>query len=70
MFRKIIRLKIRHQVLFSIIIAFAVISFWRGVWGIMDEYLFPANMQLSYWVSILIGVVILIITGYATKELM
>ena len=70
MFRKLIKLKIKHQVLFLIIITFAVISFWRGVWGLMDEYLLPNNMQLSYVASIFIGVIILIITGYATKELM
>ncbi|MCK4968763.1 MAG: hypothetical protein KAS12_06940, partial [Candidatus Aenigmarchaeota archaeon] len=50
--------------------AFAVISFWRGVWGLMDEYLFPENYKLSLWVSLFLGMFILIITNYATKELM
>ncbi len=36
----------------------------------MDEYLFPENYNLSLWVSVIIGVAILIITNYATKELM
>jgi hypothetical protein len=57
------------KILFSIIIAFAVVSFWRGVWGLMDVYLFPNNHILSLWISLFIGLGILIATGYAIKEL-
>lgn len=63
-------MKPRHQIFFALLIAFAVISFWRGVWGLMDEYLFPKDYQLSLWVSLVLGVLILIITNYATRELM
>ncbi len=70
MFKKISKMKFHHQSLFAIIIAFAVISFWRGVWGLMDEYLFPENYKLSLWISLISGIVILIATHYATKELM
>lgn len=70
MFKRIIQMKSKHQILFAILIAFAVVSFWRGVWGLMDEYLFPNNYQLSLWISLVLGVVILIVTNYVTKELM
>jgi len=70
MFDKLSRMKFRHQSIFAILIAFAVISFWRGIWGLMDEYLFPDNYQLSLWVSLFLGLGILISTHYATKELM
>ena len=70
MFKKISQMKSKHQILFAILIAFAVVSFWRGIWGLMDEYLFPDNYQLSLWISLVLGIVILIITNYATKELM
>lgn len=70
MFKRICRMKSKHQIFFAILIAFAVISFWRGVWGLMDEYLFPDNYPLSLWVSVVLGVAILIMTHYATKELM
>jgi len=70
MFKRIGRMKSKHQIFFAILIAFAVISFWRGVWGLMDEYLFPDNYPLSLWVSVVLGVAILIMTHYATKELM
>ena len=62
-------MKSHHQTVFAIVIAFAVISFWRGVWGLMDEYLFPGNTETSYWVSVVMGLGILIVTGYVAKEL-
>jgi len=70
MYKKISEMETKPQVLFSIIIAFAVISFWRGVWGLMDLYLFPENMELSLWASVAIGLAILGATHYITKELM
>ena len=70
MLKKLSKMKTRHQVLFAIIIAFAVISFWRGVWGLMDVYLFPNNMPLSFFISLVLGLVILASTHYAAKELM
>ncbi|MCD6414223.1 MAG: hypothetical protein J7L23_01185 [Candidatus Diapherotrites archaeon] len=69
MFNEISKMESKHQTLFAIIIAFAVISFWRGVWGLMDEYLFPNDYQLSLWFSLFLGLVILVITHYVTKEL-
>ena len=54
------------KVIYTIIIAFAIISFWRGVWKLMDVYLFPNNDVLSFSISILIGVLIL----YMTKHLL
>jgi hypothetical protein len=63
-------MKTKHQIIFAILIAFAVISFWRGVLGLMDLYLFPNNNELSLWFSLIIGLLILIFTNYATKELM
>ena len=70
MIKQISKMESKHQLLFAIIIALAVVSFWRGVWGLMDEFLFPNNYQLSLWASLILGILILIITNYATKELM
>ena len=70
MLKKLSKMKTRHQVLFAVIIAFAVISFWRGIWGLMDVYLFPENLPLSFFTSFLLGLVILVATHYAAKELM
>ena len=69
MFKNMKKMKAKHQTVFVIMIAFAVISFWRGVWGLMDEYLFPLNYELSLWISLVLGLGILIGTHYASKEL-
>lgn len=69
MLNKFSKLKTKHQIAFAVLIAFAVVSFWRGVWGMMDRFLFPDNIEMSFIVSILLGLFILIFTGYATKEL-
>jgi len=58
------------NILLAILIGSAVISFWRGLWGLMDVYLFPDNYPLSLWISVIIGLAILIVTHYTTKELM
>ena len=39
----------------------AVVMVWRGVWGLLDEYLLPQNPKLSYWISFIIGLVLLLI---------
>jgi len=63
------KLKPLEQALFFLLIGLSVVAFWRGAWGIMDTYLFPNNYELSSWVSILIGLIILYVTNYWTKEL-
>ena len=37
----------------------AVVMMWRGLWGLLDEYLWPKNPRLSYWVTFIVGFVIL-----------
>ncbi len=63
------KLEKKNKILFTIIISLAVISFWRGSWGLMDYVLFPNNEVLSYVFSLIIGVLLLVYTGYATKRL-
>lgn len=55
--------------LYAILVAFAVIAFWRGCWGLLDEYLFPNNYELSLWISLFAGLVILFLTHKAISEL-
>ncbi len=78
MFKRINNMKSQHQIIFSLIIAFAVISFWKGIWEMWDKYLFPLidnvlipnNYNLSLWVAIFTGVIILFLTNYIVKEFM
>jgi hypothetical protein len=48
-----------------ILIAISIVCFWRGAWGLMDLYIFPDHEAVSYFVSIIIGIVIL----YVTRQL-
>ncbi len=61
--------KIAREVFYTIIIAFAIISFWRGVWGLMDMYLFPSHEVLSFLISVVIGIAILYETENLKKRL-
>ena len=70
MFKKIKAMKSPHQVFFALLIGFAVISFWRAIWGLWDIYVFPENYELSLWISLILSLLILIPTHYIVKELM
>ena len=54
---------------YTILIAFAIVSFWRGVWGLMDLYLFPNNLTLSFSISVLIGIAIVFLTKHLIDKL-
>jgi hypothetical protein len=69
MFYKIRKLKPLERALFALLIGVSVVSFWRGTGGLMSMYIFPNNLKISYWASLLIGLIILAITHYWTKEL-
>ena len=64
----IVHLPSIHQMILSIIVAIALISFWRGLWGLMDLYLYPENEALSYWVSLIAGFTVLAATHFFIKE--
>jgi hypothetical protein len=61
--------KYAEKVLLTLVVAFAIVSFWRGVWGLQDTYLFPNNYQLSVWMSLFIGIAILYLTESLMKKL-
>jgi len=47
------------QVLIYLCIVLAVVMVWRGMWGLLDEYLWPKNPKRSYFASLLIGIIML-----------
>ena len=57
------------NILFTIVIAFAIVSFWRGIWGLMDLYLFPGNQVVSLLISVLLGIIILHLTKHLLTNL-
>ncbi len=58
----------QSQFPFTFIVVLGVVSLWRGAWGLMDQYLFPKNSSLSYVVSLIIGLVILLSTYDLAKQ--
>ena len=63
------KLRPLKKALFALLIGIAMVSFWRGAWGLMDIYIFPGHDELSFWSSIFIGLGILAFTNYWTREL-
>jgi len=52
------------KIVTTIIILVAVVCLWRGIWGLLDLYLTPNNLTLSFALSILLGMfLILFIAG-------
>ncbi len=47
------------SVLIYLAAVLSVVMVWRGMWGLLDEYLWPNNRKRSYWASLLIGIVAL-----------
>ena len=56
------------KILNTLLVAFAIVAFWRGSWGLMDLYLFPNYEIFSYILSIILGMVILYYTENLLEE--
>ncbi len=57
------------KVLSALMIGIAIVGFWRGVWGLLDMYFFPNTPVLSYGLSAIIGIVILLFSKRLVKSL-
>jgi len=69
MLTKLSKLKKHHQLLFSLIVMSGMIGLWRGIWGLLDMYLLPNNLGISYTLSLLLGIVVISITHYTIDKL-
>ena len=69
MISKIAGLKKHHQLFFSLIVLSGVVCLWRGIWGLLDMYLIPNNLSLSFILSIILGIVIISVTHYTIDKL-
>ena len=61
--------KEKNPFIYYFITGTGLVIFWRGLWGLLDIYLFPGNPLLSYVVSAGIGLVILYINDFSLSEL-
>lgn len=66
---KLAQFKSLHPNANAAVIVFAIIMLWRGVWGLLDTYLFPGSPILSYFVCIGLGAVILYLDNFNIKDL-
>lgn len=69
MYKKFQKMGYFRQIIFALLVGFAIVAFWRGVWGLLDVYLLPNNVALSMWASVAIGAIILIVTHDVVKGL-
>lgn len=53
----------------TLIISIAVLLYIRGIFGLMDSYLFPENKMWSYVVSIVLGLLILFLNNNRLEEI-
>jgi succinate dehydrogenase hydrophobic anchor subunit len=42
-----------------LVAVFAVVMMWRGLWGLLDEYVWPKRPRLSYWATFIVGFAII-----------
>ncbi len=67
--KKFIQLRKSDSNINMILIAIAVVMIWRGVWGILDTFLFPNYPLISYIISLTMGIIILWIDNKKLDEL-
>ncbi|MBT4349949.1 hypothetical protein HOD19_04215 [bacterium] len=63
------RLKKTNRNVYSIIIGLGILLYWRGLWGLLDLYLFPGNELISYSISIVVGLAILFFNDFRLREM-
>jgi hypothetical protein len=49
------------NLLLYLVAVVAIVAMWRGLWGLMDIYLWPDNPKRSNWVSFIIGFVTIVV---------
>ena len=49
------------NLLLYLVAVVAVVAMWRGLWGLLDIYLWPKNPKRSNWVSFITGFVIILV---------
>jgi len=66
-------MKKHNKVLFSVIVAAAIILFWKGTWGIadivFDEWIFQGHLFWSNLTAAFVGILILLGAGVLLDRL-
>jgi len=69
MFKNIRKFLAPRKNLRIIIDVVAIIIIWRGIWGILDLFIFPNNPLLSYLISTVFGFILLLLDGNGLDDL-
>jgi hypothetical protein len=68
-FRKLRR---RNQLVFGLVVSAAIILYWRGLWALYDlfwEYTLPVNRVTAAFLSMFLGLLVLIGLDFAVRGL-
>jgi Fuseless len=63
------RLKQEYPTANAIVVIFAIIMLWRGVWELLNLYLFPNSPTFSNLFSLALGALILHLDNFSLKDL-
>lgn len=58
--------KKRLRVVFEFV---GIIMLWRGIWGLVDLYLFPDSQLVSHIISILLGATLIYVDGDGIRDM-
>jgi Fuseless len=66
---KLKELKALHPSANVLVIIFAIIMVWRGIWGLLDIYFFPGYPAFSHLTCLVIGAAILYLDDFRIDNL-
>ena len=53
----------------AVVILIGLVMIWRGIWSLLDMFLFPSMPLLSYLVSIALGAAVLYLDDFNVNNL-
>ena len=62
------KMKLKKQIIYTLLMSLAIVLMWRGTWMLTDIYLIPSNKEISAWLSLIIGILLLAITQKHIKK--
>jgi hypothetical protein len=64
----ILRRPKKRQIGEALLIDLSAIMIWRGVWGFMDLYLFPNHPEISFILSITVGITLMGLVRFFSRR--
>ncbi|MDD3263151.1 MAG: hypothetical protein PHR61_04925 [Candidatus Absconditabacteria bacterium] len=68
-YMKIKKLRKNRTNINILVTTMAIVMIWRGVWGLLDMFVFPNNPFFSYLISVFLGILLLFIDNEELDEL-